>query len=160
MSFWAILFIVLAIVMAVGPIMLMQPSKKQQRLAALRQSAALLGLSVQMRDYADKNNTRSVAVYSLAVELPKNAPSWHLLKQSYEHDIHFHGHWEWRKQDGELSTQQQKGLQQILDNLPDDIVGLGCNGRMLGVWWLEKSVDITVSDIRALIERCYAVLHR
>ena len=96
MSFWPIILIVLAIAMAVGPVMMMQPTTRDRRLAGLRQDAAQAGLHVRMSDYEKGEKKRPVAVYTYQVNLPKGTPTWSLIRRSYSHDIHFHATWEWR----------------------------------------------------------------
>ncbi|MGH1484948.1 MAG: hypothetical protein ACRBCI_01935 [Cellvibrionaceae bacterium] len=157
MSFWAIFFIVLAIAMAVGPIMLMQPSKRDRRLAALRSAAAMSGLSVHMSDYINGNNKQAVAVYTMAVELPQEAPSWQLLKRTYKHDIHFYGQWDWQKEPDPL-MRQEKQLKALLDDLPDDIVGLEVNKNLLGIWWRERPSPISIDDIKQWLNRCHNIV--
>ncbi len=158
MSFWAVIFIVLAIAMAVGPIMIMQPSSRDRRLAKFRQSAASLGLQVRMADYKANNAKRSIAVYSQAVELPSKAPSWVLLKQSYQHDIHFYGKWEWQEGSQALEISKHGALQAFLNELPDDIVGMEVNNKMIGIWWNEAASEVTIDQIKSWINQCYNII--
>lgn len=154
MSFWAILFVFLAIVMAVGPIMLMQPSKRDRKLAALRQAAAQSGLIVRMTDYQQGQDKQAIAVYYLTVDLPENTPSWQLVKQEYQHDVHFYKEWEWQDKTPELQDSQKQQLQSFLNGLPADIVGLEMNSRQIGLWWREVNSKLTVDDIQSFLKRC------
>jgi len=152
MSFWPILLIGLAIAMAVGPIMLMQPSNRDKRLADLRQKAALAGLSIRMSDYGQGDQKTTVAVYSCHANLPKNIPSWSLLRRPYKHEIHFHGVWEWQS-DKRVSDKSTSELRSFLDNLNDDIVGVAVSEKTVSVWWQEKPSKITIEDIKVLLDQ-------
>ncbi len=158
MSFWPVIFIVLAIAMAVGPIMIMQPSSRDRRLAKLRQSAASSGLQVRMADYKTNNGKQSIAVYSQAVELPSKTPCWTLLKHPYQHDIHFYGMWEWQAGSEAPKASMHGGLHKLLDSLPDDIVGLEVNNKVIGIWWREASSEITIDQIKSWIKQCYDII--
>lgn len=151
MSYWPIVFIVLAIAMAVGPIMIMQPSRRDRRLAELRQKAASLGLQLRLSDYEGS----SVAVYTLPVILPKNTPTWQIIKQAYAHGLHFYQHW----QLSSSSTIEMvpatiaDALKAYIDQLPDDIVGIEVSNKIVGIWWQEKPNSVTIEEIKSLLEK-------
>lgn len=151
MSFWPIVLIVLAVAMAIGPIMLMQPSSRDKRLADLRQKAALAGLSIRMSDYGQGDQKTAVAVYSSHTNLPKNIPSWSLLRRPYKHEIHFYGVWEWQS-DNRVSDNNSAKLRSFLDKLSDDIVGVSVSEKNVSIWWQEKSSKITVGDIKTFLD--------
>lgn len=151
MSYWPIVFIVLAIAMAVGPIMIMQPSRRDRRLAELRQKAASLGLQLRLSDYEGS----SVAVYTLPVILPKNTPTWQIIKQAYAHGLHFYQHW----QLSSSSTIEMvpatiaDALKAYIDQLPDDIVGIEVSNKIVGIWWQEKPNSVTIDEVKSLLEK-------
>jgi hypothetical protein len=153
-SYWPLIFVALAVIMAVGPIMLMKPSKRDQRIASLRQKAAQQGLHIRL----DNFETSPVAVYSLNVELPKDISSWLLLKQSYSHGLHFHHQWEFQVDSDAnkpvLNKEVQQDLQQFLDRLPNDIVGLELNPKTVGIWWLEKRGGSSILELKGWLEEC------
>jgi len=143
MSYWAIIFIIIAIAMALGPIMMMQPSRRDRRLADLRQKAASLGLQVRMSDYEG----RPVAVYSKPADLPKTTISWQLLKQSYSHGIHFYQEWQLLDNSSAVPAEIEHAIKLYIDELFQDIVGIEVNKKAVGVWWLEKPNTETVEQI-------------
>jgi hypothetical protein len=157
MSFWPIILIVLAIAMAVGPVMMMQPTTRDRRLAGLRQDAAQAGLHVRMSDYEKGEKKRPVAVYTYQVNLPKGTPTWSLIRRSYSHDIHFHATWEWRSTNKKISSEKEDQLFQFIDSLPKDIVGLEVNEMMVGIWWQEKSPTITIKTIKQLLQQLVVI---
>ena len=120
MTLWPIILISLAVVTAVGPVMMMQPTTRDRRLASLRQDAAQSGLHIRMADYEQNGHTRAVAVYTYQVSLPKKTPTWSLLRRSYEHEIHFHQTWEWQLTNKKISHQKDDQLHQFLAKLSED----------------------------------------
>ncbi|MEO0443533.1 MAG: hypothetical protein AAFZ92_07305 [Pseudomonadota bacterium] len=158
MSVWPIVFIALAIVMTVGPIMLMQPSKWDRHLARLRQQAAEQGLRVRLATYGkQENKNQSIAVYSLAATRPEDAVCWHLMKEPYAHDLHFHQHWQWSGHSPQLSDQMSLAIQACLDELPADVVGVELTQDSIGFWWRERG-QWTVDMLRSNLEKFFAVL--
>ncbi|MFT6386947.1 MAG: hypothetical protein ACJAUP_000316 [Cellvibrionaceae bacterium] len=149
MSYWPFVFITLAIIMAVGPIMMMQPSRRDKRLAALRQEAASLGLEVRMSDYKG----RLVAAYSMPVDLPKTTPSWQLIKQSYSHGIHFYQKWQMIGRSGSIPEDLEQPIRSYIDDLSDDIVAIEVNNMVVGVWWQEHPNTLTIEQIKLSLER-------
>lgn len=154
MSYWPAIFIVLAIAMAVGPIMLMKPSRRDQRLAGLRQKAAKLGLQVRISDYEG----RPTAVYSLPVSLPKNTVSWQLLKQSYTHGIHFHQKWQLLENSAKVPSHLEDDIKAYLDKAYEDVVGIEAGKKAVSVWWLENPNTETVEDIYSSLERLHKLI--
>jgi hypothetical protein len=154
MSFWPALFIVIAIAMVVGPIMIIQPSRRDQRLAKYRQTAANLGLQVRTVKVGD----RMAVIYSFPVTLSKNTPYWQLLKQAYDHDLHFHGKWQLQTKDTEIPTSCQDVLRLFLDELPDDILGVEVNPTSVGIIWLESAGVTTVEQVKNWLLVLYQLL--
>jgi hypothetical protein len=145
--------------MAVGPIMLMKPSKRDQRIASLRQEAAQQEMHIRLSSFEDK----PTAVYSIHVELPKSIIPWLLLKQSYTHGLHFHGPWEFQE-DSDSSSKPtinnalQKELIDFLDRLPADIVGVELGKQTVGLWWKEKPNGMTVMDLKDQLKALAAII--
>ena len=158
MTLWPIILIALAVVMAIGPVMMMQPTTRDRRLASLRHEAAQSGLHIRMDEYEKNGHTRAVAVYTYQVSLPKKTPTWSLLRRSYEHEIHFHATWEWQLTNKKISHQKNDQLHQFLDQLPDDIVGLEVNEMMVGIWWLEKPSTMTIKTLKLLLQQLVVIV--
>lgn len=149
MSYWPIVFIALAIIMAIGPIMMMQPSGRDKRLAGLRQGAATLGLQVRMSDYEGN----SVAVYSLAVDLDDETQAWKLIKKSYAHGIHFYQKWQLVESSASIPASLEAPVKSYIDNLSSDIVGVEVNSKMVGLWWQEQHNTVTIGQIKSSLKK-------
>lgn len=150
---WGILFILVAVAMAVGPIMMFKPSAHTRRLEALRTQATQLGLKLRTTSYESRNKHQSVIVYSYLCKTPFTASI--LLRNDVPHDIHFYQQWDW--QDGksaELSQSQSQNLVRFLEKLPDTIVGVEFSVESVGLWWQEKNTgQWGVNELKAsLIE--------
>lgn len=155
MSFWLLIFIFLIISMIVGPIMLMRPSKRMKRIAALRQKAAMEGLRVRLDQY---QNT-SVTVYSLVVKRPKEAVKWQLIKQSYIHEIHFYNQWQFVNNTPPFLSTQSDKLKQFIDKLNDSFVGLEARGDSVGIWWDESFESGSVDEVKELLTTFKTILN-
>lgn len=147
MSFWLLVFIFLIIAMIVGPIMLMRPSKRDKRIAALRQKAAMQGMQVRLNQYQNG----SVTVYSLGVKRPKDAAKWQLVKQIYKHEIHFYNQWQFVKNTPSLLPAQSTKLKQLIDTLNDSFVGLETGSDTIGIWWNESFGSGSVDEVKSLL---------
>jgi hypothetical protein len=110
-----------------------------------------------MADYEKDGHSKSVAVYIYQVSLPKNTPTWSLLRRSYQHEIHFHATWEWQSTNKQISHQKDDQLHKFLDSLPDDIVGLEVNEMMVGIWWLEKPSTMTIKTLKQLLQQLVTI---
>jgi hypothetical protein len=142
-NYWPIIFVIGAIALAVGPVMMMQPSQRIRRLSALRQAAAQLSIRVRLSTITLPLGKKEVAVYSIS--LPTSdaiRPSWILIKQDYTHGANFHNDWDWESQKQTAPSHQHAILRDILDLLDDSIVGLEMTQNAVGVYWQEKSLTI------------------
>jgi hypothetical protein len=126
-------------------------------LEGLRLDAAKSGLNIRMADYEKDGDSKSVAVYTFHVSLPKNTPTWSLLRRSYQHEIHFHATWEWQSINKQISHQKHDQLHKFLDSLPDDVVGLEVNEMMVGIWWLEKQSSMTIKTLKQLLQQLVVI---
>lgn len=159
-----IIIVILAVSMMLGPIMLIQPSKRQRRLAKLRAAATQNGLRVRMSPLPPKSKRagESVAVYFRSWEDPKKRrKTWMLARQSIDHGVHFADDWDWV--DDRRPTQlDELALKAALADLPESVLGLEATGQTLGLYWLEnlsgKSEDEAVSEIASWLGRLHRLL--
>lgn len=162
MNLWFIVLTILVLAMVVGPIMMFKPSKRDQRLAALRQAAAQKGLGVRLVPTKHHNSKHAVAVYSSYINEPKTSDNpdevaevtplkWVLLKQSFEHGVHFYGYWDWQDSNAKAPVADHVTLKSLLDELDETFVGLELTDIGVGLWWTEKSHGI--EDVYSLLSR-------
>lgn len=136
MSITAFLVIFLVVCMAVGPVLMLQPSRRQRNLASLRLEATSLGLKVRMQRVSEQE----LAVYS--VPWPSDAkrkykgPDVYLKKVDYQHGLHLMGFWEVQPQP--LADQAIINLlNDLIPLLPESVVGVELNPAGIGLHWLE-----------------------
>ena len=152
-NYWPVVFIVCAIALAVGPVMMMQPSSRSRRLSELRQAAAQKTMRVRLSMVNVASSKTEVAVYSLS--LPKTdtmRPRWTLLKQDYTHDLNFYDLWDWDNKKHIAPESQHTVLRELLASLDSSVVGIEMNQSSVGVYWCEKTLSI--EDIESLLIRC------
>ena len=162
MSYWGLILILLAIVMVVGPIMLMKPSAGQKKIADLRQVAAKMGLKVRLDTYISGNQKQSVAVYSLFEDLLEDTGCYLLWRKNYAHGIHFHQDWEWQKlasdNPANLSPEQLERVHLWLESLAKEVVGVEINKRLVGLWWQEQNASYSLTDIHSKLKELATLL--
>jgi hypothetical protein len=135
--------ILLAVAMAVGPIMMMRPSKSQQRLASLREKARKLGISVHPSPLASQLGATNLMRYTLPSELDAGEIS--LVRKSYEHDLHVEGFWELTPTASAKPDNFSATLAAIQPM--DSIVAVGVNAQGSWIDWTEKT-DLTLEQLK------------
>ncbi len=151
-TIWPIIFIVIAIAMAVGPIMMFKPNSRDRRLGELRQAAALAGIRVRLTSMAGTNGKTTVAVYSLLFDdqqdsqAKKQRPSWTLIKGTLSHDLHFSGYWDWADKHHHAPEPYHQGLSEWIHSVDDSVMGIEVNQHSVGIYWTERNLDITAVE--------------
>lgn len=146
MNWFFILLMFLAFAMIIGPIMLMQPSKRQQKVARLRAKAAELGLKVSLQTWQG----RSLAVYEKPWPRQDRqrfgGEEWALDKQPYEHEIHINGWWQWR--DGKAPPEPVVPLlRESLLDLPQGVLAVEATRLGLRCYWTESGDEAALQQV-------------
>ena len=158
---WLIIGVVLLV--AFGPVLWLIPSKKDKRLAGLRERARVEGFVVELNRLPNLDPTAEervsaggrprVAViecsgysYSMARNL-EFLPTWRLLQTRQELPPETQSSknrrpgWEFetgRQPEREHLSAMLDATDEVLEALPDDVVGLEVARRRLTFYWLEK----------------------
>lgn len=155
----AVVVVVLVIAMMVGPIMLMQPNKRQRRVAQLRAMALKCDLRVRMmRMPADAVRPgETVALYYKAWPGGKPRPvNWVLTRRTFVHGMHFLADWDWNNGDV-ASPAWQQILRQSLPQLPPSVIAVEASSQSLGLGWLEvaggKGVEQAVEELNRWLQQ-------
>jgi hypothetical protein len=151
---WTVILIVcLAFAMMLGPIMIMQPSKRQRRLAKLRDLALVEGMKVKMKVMPDKSARAGESVplyYQPWSDRKPLKDTWLLARQPFAHGLHFLDEWDWTD-DRRATPEWQDVLKRALPTLPASVVAVEAGGHSVGVCWLEstgeKTPEQAVADI-------------
>lgn len=138
---WPIVIaLVLAVAMFVGPIMMLQPSKQQRRLARLRSLAGKADLRVTIGQNPTHGEPQEIALYEkFLYNLPKGVKPlpWCLGRQSLEHEINFLADWDWIG-GNRASEYVQHELRSWLQALPASIRALEVTPSSVIFYWTES----------------------
>lgn len=157
---------VLILGFVVGPIMWVLPSKRDKRIAKLRNYAAQEGVRVRLVarsslpgiseaegssvnlvrysiNWDSESDDAETASSSKVVNLP-----WRLQVGRIEHEAHFSGNWEWAK-DLIAGQKWHRSLREILTALPDDVHVIENTPYDLAIFWQEKGSN---SEVDRLVE--------
>ncbi len=152
MSIWVIAIIVVTIAMVVGPVAMLQPSKRDRRLTELRQVAAQKGIRVRLASLQLASGKQDLAVYSLSLPTSDTPyDEWLLIHQSFTHEMHFSGQWDWDSSKPPAPSRMHEGLQQYIQQADSHIVGIEVTQHSVGVYWSEKGVS--VDHIESLLQQ-------
>ena len=158
MTVWLpVIMVFLAIVMVVGPIMMLLPSRGQQKVASIRAQATELGFSISTA-YVKGNDGKLIHTTSYLLPFkdsehrPKPSEEWELKRFSYHHGVHFLGDWDWV----EGSTAPEKiwpTLKECVANLPSGLSFIHCSRAGIGVHWDERCEGVPEKDVLMLIKQ-------
>lgn len=137
MSWFVVFLIFLVFAMMVGPILLMQPSQRDRKIAALRAKAVDQGLKVTLQS----GEGRLMPVYERrwpSLEKSKRiGVEWLLERQTYSHGIHFADWWQWSGA-GRPPAAVLPILQERLAELPQSVSVVEATPLGLRCYWSEK----------------------
>ena len=148
------LVIVLILIVAIGPIFWLMPSRRERRLAALRQRAYRHGMRVSLRrlpagDVAPEDRvtaggraldtSREYAAYVMPLEKRlRNLPSWRVLRGG--EGMSAVAGWAFeagkRPEHVELPAVLE-AMEPFLSSLPEDVVAVECEPHSLAAYWRE-----------------------
>lgn len=136
-----ILFIIMAVSLIVGPIMMVRPSESQKKLALLRKLANEVGMSVSSAEVSSDSSTRGLMRYVLMhKKTMSDLKTWALVKRPIDHELHFLGRWDWvTQQFWDTNELHLKRLREIIEQFPNDIVYVGVSELGVEVQWRERT---------------------
>ncbi|WP_096085942.1 hypothetical protein [Agaribacterium haliotis] len=153
-NFLPIIIVICAICLVIGPVMMLKPSNRAKREAALRTEAAKQGLLVSLRDAADDGKR---VCYQLPLEADKHGAraEWELSQKKFQHELHFDKYWDWCKQEQLPDKARYDALRDYVEHLPASVCGIGENRAGLYLLWREKGLG---DDVQAAIASLLALL--
>lgn len=134
---WTSWLIIIAVVaLAVGPVMMFQPSAGQKRLAQFRAKANQSGLNVMLASKAIPE-LEGTACYSLPwIDQSLRKNQWQLVRKSYQHELHLNGFWAWLPDN--IHRKGEAVLKAQLEQISANVVSVVASPAGLGVYWNEK----------------------
>ncbi len=149
------IIITLLLLAAVGPVFYFMPSRKDRRLAALRQQALLDGLSVEMVEVTNPNPTAQERVtaggvvrkpviacarYSLPMRRSvKHLPAWRWLRDPESTSPIAGWSVDAEYDNGADHPEQAAAVERATSVLPDDCIAVEVSDRFVGCYWLERA---------------------
>ena len=158
------IIVVIALLVAIGPVLYLIPSKRDRRLARLRQQAKLTGFIVELHPVRQTNpeladrvtaggQVRTPTHPSVAYTLRLTRKIQHLSLWRVLRDEHsttpIAG---WQLDQGE--PESLKALPGLLDALPEDVVGVELKRMAFTCFWLENppAAEAEVDGLKATME--------
>lgn len=139
--------IVLVVLLALAPLWHFMPTKRQQRQASLRETAALAGLFVEFRDLPLparrlerlSASERQVLYYGFRLKASRgnsrSTRSW------------------WRSGDNWEAVPRTGDPPAVAVEMPDSVLAIGLSESSCGCYWAEDGESETVQCIAALLHR-------
>jgi len=171
------LVIVLILIVAIGPIFWLMPSRRERRLAALRQRAYRHGMRVNLRrlpgmDVAPEDRvtaggraldtSREYAAYVMPLEKRLGRlPSWRVLRGG--RGMGAVPGWSFEPGKRPEHTRLEPALEAVrpfLSELPEDVAAVECEPHSLSAYWLEGPgpTPERVDDLAARLSSAAAAL--
>jgi len=147
---WAILIIGFSLCLIIGPILLLQPSPRQRKIADIRTKAYSLGFTVSMSEYEGDQ----VAEYLRAwpgTQLKWQATDWVLERKNYLHDIHFCGHWDWQGS-SRAPEQSAQIVHEFIERLPKSVVAVRASRAGIALQWREAGGEQALQELLAQLD--------
>ena len=136
MSWFVVFLMLLAFAMMVGPILLVQPSRRDRKVAGMRAKASQLGLRVSLQKLGEDNLAVYELPWSRTDQRPLMGVEWMLERKPYAHDIHLAQWWEWQGA-GRPLPPVSAILEERLQLLPESVAALEANRLGLRCYWSE-----------------------
>ena len=135
------LLVIFVIALALAPLVQFLPSKRQRKIANMRESAALHGLFVEFRDSPGSQflpkRPEGVIYYGKRFPTSRSRPvqagSWILLEDG------------WRKVSG------ARQIPRLLEDLPVEILAASVDEFSCGVYWTETAEEGAVEQIKQVL---------
>lgn len=145
---WPLVIVVLCVALMVGPVMLMQPSAKQKRLAALRQYAEAKGVRIQASKLLSPSEDLCW-FYGCPIAKDLELPIMRLERKSYTHGLHVAGVWA-------VTAGSKEGAQSFEDDLKllqEGVFGFEITAGAVGVHWDERGGEASVESWLPMLKR-------
>lgn len=151
MNWTTIGIICLALAVVLGPVLFLQPSKRQRRLAALRMQAAKLGMDVKMAKIKDETYAAYGKPWPLTDKSKQKINSWRAEKMPYAHGLHIAGYWHASGEQA-LPSELVAVLGDMLDQLPEGVEAVEVTGRGARCYWSERGGEEALRALSAWLD--------
>ena len=139
MTFW--LVTLLAMLAILSPVLMLRPSRRDQRLGVLRQHARQVGVGVKIAKSPLHDPPGGLISYRWRYSQAHPGPVFVLVRDSHASSAlkPFDGAWRWRIEPlRPLSREAAAALETLVALLPDDALVLESERGALTLWWGES----------------------
>lgn len=150
------LWIVLAILAVLSPLMWLRPSPGQLRVSRIRRQALALGLQVQLVPAADAEASEKhpdCVRYLLSTSGLQNGrdAEWVLLRSERRGEPSPWPGWRWFRSLAPVETVRKLGA--VLESLPDDVQAICRDRQGISIYWLEKGGEEQLLKINSAMKK-------
>lgn len=146
MSWFVVLLLFLVFAMMVGPILLMQPSPRDRKIAALRAKAGTLELKVTLQSLESGLTPVYERPWPSTEKSKRKGVEWMLERQTYSHGIHFADWWQWLGQ-GRPPVAVLPLLEERMAKLPGSVSLVEASPLGLRCYWSEKGGEPVLQQL-------------
>lgn len=143
MDWMAVIIMALALAMVIGPVLFMQPTKRQRRLAHLRAQATAMGLSVQMEKIKDETYGVYQKSWPLTGKERRKLQPWRAERMPYAHGLHLAQYWQVNNPQA-LTPVLREQLDSALAKVPPGVVAVEVSAAGARCFWNERGGEQTL----------------
>ncbi|MET3999447.1 hypothetical protein [Marinobacterium sp. MBR-109] len=159
---WFIITLVVASL--IGSVMWVMPSPRQRYQANLRLKARQLGIQVHMARVSlpralgeMEPDVRTIPAYRIArTNLERSErdswSGWEVLRVDTLENLGLPEHWSWSKGQGGLQPAALEQLNSLLEQLPDDVLGVESTPLSLTFYWDERGDESRLDYLHQLAQ--------
>ncbi len=154
MTFWLILALTMLAILS--PAVWLRPSRRDRRVATLRQAARAANVSVGFSKPPLHEAPAGLASYRWRYPQTRPGPRFVLVREAYASQQlkAYDANWRWRIEPlRRLPTAADQRLQQLLELLPGDALVLESTRDHLWLWWGESLDAAAFSDVERPMTR-------
>lgn len=157
MDWMAVVIICLVVAMVVGPVMIMQPTKRQRRLAHLRSSAAAMGMRVQMEKLRNETYGVYQKSWPLTSKERRRVAPWRAERMPYAHGLHLAEYWQVNNPQAFAEALREQ-LDLTLARVPPSVAAVEVTADGVRCFWDERGDEQTLKAVGACIDGLIAAM--
>lgn len=158
MEFTAILLVLAALALVIGPVMMFRPSARDRRLASLRAHANEQGIRVALASAATaelKDSARYILPWPQKL---LKSQRWGLVRKAYPHGLHIATYWAWQGEAAPAALVPV--LEGYVSGLPASVVALTAGPDGLSLNWREQGDVALLQSLLAGLAALQAQLYQ
>ncbi len=160
---YAYLYIAIAILLVISPLVSLLPSPRQKQKMVFRQRAIALGMQVQLASIptARHNHAKENPLNGIAYRLPRNPQQ---LKELRNHTTNVaakvsstNNEWLWFNEKSRPGEPMASQLLQCFQEMPSDVAAIELSRTASSIYWREKGTVEDVDQILKLLKNIQSI---